>query len=83
MIDKGKLMKQLLKEFLKEDKSDPFINRDYVDETKRIYELLRVPEGMANVDNETDRAVYYIVADILRYFGKLHFHVDLPQKTKR
>lgn len=81
MIDREKLMKQLLKEFLKEDKDDPFIDRDYVEETKRIYKLLMVPEGMTQHLN-IDRAVYDIVADILRYFGKVHFHVDLPHKSK-
>lgn len=67
-------MKRLLKEFIKEDESEPFINREYVEETKRIYRLLigDIPHG-----NETDNAVYDIVNALLYHFEKTRYHLKV------
>ena len=77
MINRIKIMKKLLKEFVKEDKADPFVNRVYAEETKRIYKLLIVPEDMSDFGNETDKAIYDIVGDLLRHFEKVRYHLKV------
>ena len=66
MYDKiiRKIIEKLEKEFIKEDKEEPFLNREYVEETKRIYKLLK--EEIDSEENPTDRAIYDIVNDIFR-----------------
>jgi hypothetical protein len=60
------IIKKLKKEFLKEDKKEPFLDREYVDESLRIFDILS--EGIGDFEDETDRAIYDIVQDIFRYF---------------
>lgn len=57
------------KSFLKEDKKEPFIDREYVDETKRIFSLLKADVG--DFENPTDRAIFDIVKDIFREIRKI------------
>ena len=62
------IIKKIEKEFIKEDKAEPFINREYVEETKRIFGLLK--ESVGDFDNDTNRAIYDIVQDIFRYYRR-------------
>ena len=66
MLDKinRKIIEKLEREFIKEDKKEPFLNREYVEETKRIYKLLK--GEIDSEENPTDRAIYDIVNDIFR-----------------
>ena len=60
------VMRKLHKIFRKEDRSDPFYDRDYVAESNRIFNLLKNPNGIGNdlTTSSTDRAMYDIVLDI-------------------
>ena len=59
-------IKRAEKSFLEEDKKEPFLNREYVEETKRIFSLLRNKSSMGDFENPTDRAIFDLVYDILR-----------------
>jgi hypothetical protein len=61
------VIKQIQRTFNKEDKSDPFTNREYVEETNRIYKNLLTDHG--DFDDATDKATYDIVMEILRQLG--------------
>ena len=54
------------KSFLEEDKKEPFLDREYVDETKRIFSLIKGKSSMGDFENPTDRAIFDVVYDILR-----------------
>jgi len=58
------IIKKAEKSFLEEDKAEPFLDREYAEETKRIYGLLK--EDMGDFENPTDRAIFDLVNDILR-----------------
>lgn len=59
------------KSFIEEDKEEPFLDREYVDETKRIFSLLK--EGNGDFENPTDRAIFDIVKDIFREVKKISY----------
>ena len=76
------LIKRLLGRFIDEDRVDRFADREYVEETKRIYKLLIVPEGMADFKNPTDRAIYDIVMEIIGHMEKTRHHIMVKEETK-
>lgn len=53
--------------FLEDDKLEPFSNREYVKETKRIYSLLEDKHAMGDFDDPKDRAIFDVVNDILLF----------------
>jgi len=59
-------IKRAEKSFLKDDKKEPFISREYAEETKRIYGLLKNKSSMGDFENPTDRAIFDVIYDILR-----------------
>lgn len=61
-MTKKEILKKLLKSFEEEDKKEPFLDREYVEETKRIYNGLII----SDVDNYVGKATYDIVNDIFR-----------------
>ena len=70
----NKIIKILEEEFIKADKSEPFLDRNYVRESKRIFNLLR---GRTPSDfNSGGRAIYDIVLDITWYFEKRKAHIS-------
>lgn len=68
IMKKKETIERAEKSFLKEDKAEPFIDRAYVKETKRIFGLLKEDNG--DFEDVTDRAIYDIVSDIFRGIGK-------------
>lgn len=64
---KNDIIKELKEEFIEEDKKEPFENRDYFDETIRIFDLLL--GVFDDNENETNNAIYDVVSDIFRYYG--------------
>ncbi len=56
--------------FLEDDEAEPFLNREYVNETKRIYTLLKNNHAMGDFEDPKDRAVFDLVQDILRISGE-------------
>lgn len=58
------ILTQLKKEFIKEDKEEPFSDRGYVQETLKAFDLLS-----GDIDIEENRAYYDIVQDIFRCLG--------------
>jgi len=65
-ITKINILKKLLKNFEEEDKKEPFLDRGYVEETKKIYQALM--EG-AFSDDFQERAIYDIGLDIFKYLA--------------
>ena len=63
-MERKQIINKVEKSFNTEDKKEPFLNRAYVDETKRILNLLKSDCG--DFENPTDRAIYDIVTDILK-----------------
>lgn len=62
------VLKKLKENFIKEDESEPFQNREYAEETIRIFDLLI---GGFDLDkNEVDNATFDIVTDIFNYYGE-------------
>ena len=59
------------KSFLKEDKQEPFLDREYAEETKRIFGLLK--EGSGDFENSIDRTFFDIVKDIFREIKKISY----------
>lgn len=62
---KIEILEKLSKSFNEEDRKEPFIDRGYVEETKKIYHYL-INGG---IDQYDQRAINDIVADIFRYFN--------------
>jgi len=62
------IIKRIEKEFIKEDKKEPFQDREYVLETLKLFILLE--EDVGDYENPKDRAIYDIVQDIFRYFRR-------------
>jgi hypothetical protein len=65
-MNKQKILEKLKKQFIKEDKEEPFLNRAYVKETKRIFDMLLGVKKSSF--NETDYAIFDIVDDIFKYY---------------
>lgn len=65
-INKDEVIKKVEANFLEDDKLEPFINREYAEETIRIYTLLRNKASMGDFDSPQDRAIFDVVEDILR-----------------
>ena len=65
-IDQDLIIQKAEAIFLEDDELEPFINREYVEETKRIYGLLRNKASMGDFDSPQDRAIFDIVEDIFR-----------------
>lgn len=65
-------IKKAEKSFLQEDKKEPFLDREYVDETKRIFCLLKDKSSMGDFENPTDRAIFDVVYDILRELKEMN-----------
>ena len=76
------LFKRLLERFIAEDKADQFIDRKYVEETKRVYKLLLVPEERSDFRSPTDRATYDVVMEIIRYMEETRGHIMVKEETK-
>lgn len=55
-------MKKLKEDFNKGDREEPFIDREYVEETNRVYDVLI--EGIGDEPNSTDKAIFDIVNEI-------------------
>ncbi len=60
------IIKRAEKSFLEADKEEPFLSREYAEETKRIYGLIKNKSSMGDFESPTDRAIFDIVYDILR-----------------
>lgn len=67
-MGKTKILKKLKKSFVKEDKEEPFLNREYVEETLRIFDLLI--GGFDLGESQTDNAIQDVVNDVFRYFDE-------------
>lgn len=66
---KEEILKQLKEDFIKEDEAEPFLNRLYVDETIRLFDMLI--EGYDELaEYPTDKAINDIVIDIFRYYDE-------------
>ena len=65
-IDQDSILENAEIDFSLDDKSEPFINREYAEETKRIYGLLKNKASMGDFDSPQDRAIFDIVEDIFR-----------------
>jgi len=66
-LNRRQIINRIQESFEEEDEKEPFANRGYVEETIRIFDLLK--NGVGDFDNNTDRATFDIVMDIIRYFG--------------
>jgi len=60
---------KLKKSFNEEDKTEPFDDREYVDESNRLFDLL-MEEYPIDPQDSRDRAIVDIVIDIFRVCGK-------------
>lgn len=69
--NKEDILRKLKQNFIEEDKSEPFLNREYVEETIRVFNFLINPNNSL-VNNLSplfqDKSVYDIVSDIFRHF---------------
>lgn len=61
------ILKILKQQFIEEDIKEPFRNREYVEETIRIFDMLI--DGFDLSENQYDNAIYDVVNDIFRYFA--------------
>ena len=64
-INKINILKRLRNGFITEDKREPFIDRNYVEETIRIYDNLIE----SNTCEYQEKAIYDIISDIFRYLS--------------
>ncbi len=71
-LTKIEILEKLSKSFNEADKEEPFINREYVEETQRIYDNL-INGG---IDEYQERAINDIVSDIFRHF-KTEGHTEI------
>ncbi len=71
-LTKIEILEKLSKSFNEEDKKEPFIDRGYVEETKKIYGYL-INGG---IDQYDQRAINDIVSDIFRHF-KTKGHTEI------
>ena len=67
-MNKTEILEKLKQSFVDDDKKEPFQNREYVEETLRIFDLLIA--GFDLGKNEQDNAIFDIVNDIFKYFGE-------------
>ena len=65
-MNEDEIIKQAEAIFLEDDEAEPFINREYVEETKRIYGLLKDKHTMGGFESPQDRAIFDVVSDVLR-----------------
>lgn len=65
-MKKIEILKKLKADFVAEDLAEPFINREYVEETLRIFDLLS--DDFTPEETKTDEAIMDIVNDICRYY---------------
>jgi parvulin-like peptidyl-prolyl isomerase len=63
------IIAKLKKSFNAEDRMEPFENREYADETNRLYDML-MEEYPYDPPDQKDKAVFDIVTDILKECGK-------------
>jgi len=63
-IDQDSIIRSAEAVFLEDDEAEPFKNREYVEETKRIYGLLKNKASMGDFDSPQDRAIFDLVEDI-------------------
>lgn len=61
------IIRKLKADFVKEDTTEPFVNREYVDETIRLFDMLDIYSDEPERDF-TDEAIRDIVNDIFRHF---------------
>jgi len=73
-MNEDEIVKQAEANFLEDDEAEPFLNREYAEETKRIYGLLKNKASMGDFDSPQDRAIFDIVQDILRICGEKRVH---------
>lgn len=69
-MNEDEIIKQAEATFLEDDEAEPFLNREYAEETKRIYGLLKDKHTMGNFENPQDRAIFDVVSDVLRISGE-------------
>lgn len=79
-MGRTEILKQLKQSFVEEDVKEPFQNREYVEETLGIFDMLI--DGFDLGLDETDSAVQDIVGDIFRYFDETDELTRLIQKKR-
>lgn len=65
-ISKKDILIKLRHDFIEEDRKEPFMNREYVEETIRVFDMLI--DGFDLSENVYDNAIQDVVSDIFRYF---------------
>ena len=73
-MNEDEIIKQAEAIFLEDDEAEPFISREYAEETKRIYGLLKENHAMGDFPNPKDRAIFDVVYDLLRISGEKRVH---------
>jgi len=73
-IDQDSVIRKAEVTFLEDDEAEPFLNREYAEETKRIYSLLKDKHSMGDFESPKDRAIFDLVQDILRISGEKRVH---------
>ena len=63
-IDQDSVIQKAEANFLEDDELEPFLDREYAEETKRIYDLLKNKASMGDFESPQDRAIFDIVEDI-------------------
>lgn len=61
------MIEKLERIFKKEDKTDPFGDREYAEESKRLFKILKEGEGILDLQDPKDRATYDIVTDVINF----------------
>lgn len=79
-MSKTEILEKLKKSFIEEDKQEPFQNREYVEETLRVFDLLI--GGFDLGEDEKNNAIQDIVSDIFNYFGEDEFERLIRNKMK-
>ncbi len=69
-MNEDEIIKQAETNFLEDDTLEPFANREYVEETKRIYDLLKNEHPMGDFKSPQDRAIFDVAYDLLIIAGE-------------
>lgn len=77
----NKFMKKCKQMFEADEKSEPFADKEYAKETKRIYKFLA--EGVGDLDNPTDKAIFDIVNQIFHELEKKKVYEPKEDKMKQ
>lgn len=67
-MSKTEILRKLKQSFIDGDNEEPFLNREYAEETFRIFDLLI--GGFDLGGNQTNNAIQDIVNDIFKYFDE-------------